>query len=175
MGTTLVAAVFAGASVAIGNVGDSRCYRLRDGSIEILTQDHSFAAQLSRTGVATSRSGRIAAMQWAHVLTRCMNGDKNAVPDTLVTRSEPGDVYLLCSDGLWGCASDAVIGGILADAQDAQDACERLIRAAWGGGGLDNIGIAVVRVSPMQLRLGDPSSHERESGLSGHVAELESP
>jgi protein phosphatase len=157
MGTTLVAAVFAHGRAVIGNVGDSRCYRLRSGTLERLTENHSYAAQLWQTGVTATPQGREAAEQWAHVLTRCLNGEPGVSADTRIVGCEPGDVYLLCSDGLWGIVADHVIGALLGAAQDADQACERLVGAAWAGGGLDNIGIAVARLLPLELRVNDPS------------------
>jgi PPM family protein phosphatase len=157
MGTTLVAAVFAHGRAVIGNIGDSRCYRFQNGSIEILTQDHSYAAQLEQLRATATSQGREAAGQWAHVLTRCLNGDHNVTPDMRISRCEPGDIYLLCSDGLWGAVSDDVIGAILGAAEDAEAACEDLVSAAWAGSGLDNIGVAIVRLVPQQLRLDKPS------------------
>lgn len=159
MGTTLVAAVFAHGRVVVGNVGDSRCYRLREGSLERLTQDHSHAAE-QRRGAAGVVMRRPADSRWAHALTRCINGDEGVAPDMLIARCEPGDVYLLCSDGLWGTASGNEIARILAGAEDAEEACEGLVGAAWAGGGLDNIGVAVVRLVPRQLGLEPPSDAE---------------
>jgi PPM family protein phosphatase len=157
MGTTLVAAVFAHGRVAIGNVGDSRCYRLRDRSLELLTQDHSYAEQLRQSASSATPEGEQAASEWAHILTRCLNGDEGVAADIRIVRCEPGDIFLLCSDGLWGSVSGDVMAGILGAAEDASEACERLIGAAWAGGGLDNIGTAVVRLVPLQLRLDEPS------------------
>lgn len=146
MGTTLVAAVFAHGHAIIANVGDSRCYRLHEGSFEVLTQDHSYAAQLREaSAVATAEVWELAG-EWAHVLSRCLNGEKGVTADMRIVRCEPGDVYLLCSDGLWGCVSDESISTLLESIPDAEAACERLVMAAREGGGPDNIGVAVVRV-----------------------------
>jgi serine/threonine protein phosphatase PrpC len=110
-GITLVAAVFTHGWAAIGNVSECRCYCLRSGSLELLTQ---------------------------------------VAADIRVVRCEPGDVFLLCSDGLGGSVSGDVMATILGAAKDASEACERLIGAAWAAGGLDNIGIAIVRLVPLQ-------------------------
>jgi PPM family protein phosphatase len=157
IGTTLVAAVFAHGRVVIGNVGDSRCYRMRNRSLALLTQDHSFAEQLRQMVSTTTPGGKQAASEWGPILTRCLNGDEGVAVDIRIVRCEPGDVFLLCSDGLWGSVSGDVMAAILGAAQDASEACERLVGAAWAGGGLDNIGIAVVRLVPLQLRLDEPS------------------
>lgn len=157
MGTTLVAAVFAHGHAVIGNVGDSRCYLLRYGKLEQLTLDHTLAAHLEQMGGGGPPQGGVPLDQWAHVLTRCLNGDDGVTADTRVVRCEPGDVFLLCSDGLWGSASEHVVMGILGAAQDAEEACQRLVGAACAAGGADNIGVAVARLVPLALHLSDPS------------------
>jgi PPM family protein phosphatase len=167
MGTTLVTAIFAHGRVVIGNVGDSRCYRLRDGTLKALTEDHSYAAQLRRLGAATTSEEDLElAGRWAHVLTRFI-GDEDVAADTRILRCRPDDVYLLCSDGLWGAVPDDEICHLLGAASDADDACERLVGAAWAGGGLDNIAVAVIRLALLQLTLDEPSWTDEER-LGGH-------
>lgn len=157
MGTTLVAAVFSHGRAVIGNIGDSRCYRLHQGTLELLTQDHSYAAELKKPGRPETPDDREVAGRWAHVLTRCLNGAEDVDADIRSSPFEPGDVFLLCSDGLWGSVAGQGISQILSAAQDAEDACDRLVGAAWAGGGLDNIGIAIVRIVPLQPHLDEPS------------------
>jgi protein phosphatase len=170
MGTTLVAAAFAHGKAILGNVGDSRCYRLRNRELQSLTQEHSFGAEFRRREPNATEQAKLAAEQFTHVLTRCLSGDEVSV-DTRVVRCEPGDVFLLCSDGLWGGVSHQTMAGILANAQYAQDTCERLIAAAWMAGGLDNIGVAVVRLEPMALRLNEPSRLDEPSRTRPQPAE----
>lgn len=147
MGTTVVVAAFTHGSVIIGNVGDSRCYRLRSGSLEQLTQDHSYGAQLAQMGGADTAEGQKAARLWSHVLTRCLDGDPDVEPDIKIEQYEAGDTYLLCSDGLWGTVPEEHIKTILAATEDLDEVCQQLVGAAWTGGGLDNIGLALARVS----------------------------
>lgn len=157
MGTTLVAAAFAHGQIVVAHVGDSRCYRLRDGWLELLTEDHSYAAALRRSGMVDTPAADRAAARWENVLTRVINGREPLEVDLEVARCKPGDVYLLCSDGLWGAVPEELAALILSTAIDASDACQKLVGAAWAGGGLDNIGVAVVRLVPPVLRLDDPS------------------
>jgi PPM family protein phosphatase len=157
MGTTLVATAFAHGQLVVAHVGDSRCYRLRDGWLELLTADHSYAAALRRSGIVDTPAADSAAARWENVLTRAVNGREPLEVDLEIARCKPGDVYLLCSDGLWGAVRADLVALILSTAADAVDACKRLIGAAWAGGGLDNIGVAVVRLMPPVLRLDDPS------------------
>lgn len=146
MGTTLVAATFAHDHVVVGNVGDSRCYRLRLGELTQLTQDHSVAAQMRQLSLdGGAISGEVAG-RLEHVLTRCLDGNPMDA-DVRVHDCRPGDVYLLCSDGLWGNDPEGDrIRAVLQAAADAEAACKGLISMAWAGGGLDNIGVAVARV-----------------------------
>jgi PPM family protein phosphatase len=166
MGTTLVAAVFSHGRVVIGNVGDSRCYRLRSGFLEVMTQDHSYLAHLLRSGEISKQDEVDHSARWAHMLTRCLNGEDGVEADLRIGRCEPGDVYLLCTDGLWGTLSNKGIASILGSAEDADAACEKLVEAALGCGGHDNIGVAVVRLVPDHLRLDDPRFTDRASSPS---------
>ncbi len=160
MGTTLVAAAIAHGRAAIGNIGDSRCYRLRGEAFDLLTDDHSYAAELKKRGVTALADGSDAADEHKNVLTRCLDGKRDVAVDMRIVRCEPGDVFLLCSDGLWGSAHELVIADILKMARDADEACKRLVGAAWAGGGLDNIGVAVIRLVPRQLRPDKPTTSD---------------
>jgi PPM family protein phosphatase len=146
MGTTLVTAVITPSHVVIAHVGDSRCYRLRGEELVLLTHDHSFAAELrGLEDDGVSLSPEITA-RWEHVLTRSVHGAPGLEIDSFTVTVERGDQFLLCSDGLWGSVAAARIASILRDATDASDACRRLVSAAWAAGGLDNIGVAVMRL-----------------------------
>lgn len=98
----------------------------------------------------TPAAGRAAA-RWENVLTRAVNGREPLEVDVEITPCKPGDVYLLCSDGLWGAVRAELVALILSTAPDAASACQKLVGAAWAGGGLDNIGGAVVRLTPSGL------------------------
>lgn len=150
MGTTLVVAAFGHAHVAVAHVGDSRLYRLRRGSLELLTDDHSLAAKLRGEGYSERE-----ALRWEHILTRSLNGDERSAVDLRVERVELDDIYLLCSDGLWGAVADRRIARILERAESVEDACTRLVRTALVSGGEDNIAVAVVRCAPLFRKL-DP-------------------
>lgn len=146
MGTTLVAAALGRRQVVIAHVGDSRCYLVRRGTAECLTQDHSYAAELRRQGLDSSPELCAAAEQHQNILTRCIGGADEITVDATILCIEPGDVLVLCSDGLWGGVGENAIGNIVQTASSAEEACRSLISAAWQAGGLDNIGVAVVRV-----------------------------
>lgn len=149
MGTTLVMLVFElnelgrPSEVIIGHVGDSRIYRLRDGSLEQLTRDHSLYEQLKETGL---RVPPIEDFPHANVITRALGMGEDSKPDLLVESLQPGDRFLLCSDGLTGPLPDEKLQTLLATPAP-QEACEALIQAAYDDGGKDNITAIVLDVT----------------------------
>jgi serine/threonine protein phosphatase PrpC len=166
MGTTLVAAALGHSRAVIAHVGDSRCYLVRHGSAECLTQDHSYAAELRRQGLDGNPDLRSVAEQYQNMLTRCIGGAEEVIVDANVVGIQPGDVLVLCSDGLWGGVGPEAISHIVQAAPSAEDACRALISAAWQSGGLDNIGVAVVRVLPLALREELPPEREATTPAS---------
>lgn len=146
MGATVVAVQFADERVTIAHVGDSRAYRLRNGELEQLTQDHSFIAEQVRQGMMTVEEASQSKLQ--NVLLRALGVD----PDVEVEVSEEllmeGDTLLLCSDGLTHELSDDQIAAALCDADEAQEAASHLVELANQAGGGDNITIIVLRHAP---------------------------
>ena len=144
MGTTVTAAlVDAGAgTVAIGHVGDSRAYLLRKGAIEQLTTDHSLVAELVQSGVLTPEEAERHPQRSA--ITRALGTEATVEVDGFTVAAEPGDVFLICSDGLSSMLSDdemtAAIAGTNGDPHEAADA---LIRAANEHGGEDNVTVVL--------------------------------
>src|SRR3954465_1861054 len=98
MGTTLTGAMVTGQEVAIGHVGDSRAYRLRDGKLEQLTDDHSLVAELVRSGKLSPEEADTHPQR--SVITRTLGTDPDVDVDTFSVDARPGDVFMLCSDGL---------------------------------------------------------------------------
>lgn len=147
MGTTL-AALFAGADhrfVAISHVGDSPIYLWRDGRLRRLTLDHSLVAELVMWG----RLEPEAAQEHPHrnVLTRAIGMHGRMEPDTAVLRAAPGDLFLLCSDGVSAQLCEEQISEIIALAAGGLDAAvEALIQSANEAGGKDNATAILVRL-----------------------------
>ena len=139
MGSTVVALAIEAARAVLAHVGDSRIYRLRAGRLEQLTRDHSLLAQLEAMGVVERPEGI------AHVITRAIGFAEDAEPELRVEALAPGDVLLLSSDGLSEPLDEATIAAMLA-IDDAAQACEGLVSAAYDAGGTDNITALVVRV-----------------------------
>jgi serine/threonine protein phosphatase PrpC len=142
MGTTVVALLAAGDRMALAHVGDSRAYRIRGGEIRRLTEDHTVVNELVRRGEISERAAE--AHPHRHVLTKALGVRRAIEPDLLEMAPEPGDVYLLCSDGLTGHLADVEIAALVADAPDLDAAAARLVDLANGRGGDDNITVVLV-------------------------------
>lgn len=138
MGTTVTAARVEGDSVTIGHVGDSRAYRIREGQIEQLTEDHSLAAELERSGKLSAEEARMHPQR--SVITRALGTDPDVEIDAFSVEGRPGDVYLLCSDGLSSMVDDATILAVVEGRRsNLETAARELVRAANRSGGEDNI------------------------------------
>jgi protein phosphatase len=147
MGTTVTVALFDGgsATIAIGHVGDSRAYRIRNGLLEQLTADHSLVAELVRSGRLTPEQA--ADHPHRSVITRALGTEASVDVDTFTMEAEPGDLYLLCSDGLTTMLGDDEILAVVDGAGREPDAVARqLIDAANRAGGEDNITVVVFEV-----------------------------
>jgi protein phosphatase len=138
MGTTVTVALVEDDLVTIGHVGDSRAYRIRDRQIEQLTDDHSLAAELERSGKLSAEEARMHPQR--SVITRALGTEPDVEIDTFTVEGRPGDLYLLCSDGLSSMVEDAGILAVLESRRGSLDAAAReLVRAANRSGGEDNI------------------------------------
>jgi len=140
MGSTVALLRFVRDCAVIGHVGDSRVYRLRAGALSQLTVDHSLLSQLIAAGTPPADTD---AFPWRHVVTRAL-GTPHAEPEVSCARALPGDVYLLCSDGLSEVLVPETIAAILDGPAEA--ACRALVAAAYAEGSRDNISAIVVRV-----------------------------
>ncbi len=146
MGSTIVAMFLPPGreEIHIAHVGDSRCYRVRRGEIKQLTRDHSLIndALEIKPDLTDADLARLP----KNIITRAL-GMKDVVKvDIKSEKIEPGDIYLLCSDGLSGMVNDADIGDVLGMSEVPADACEVLVAMANDAGGTDNISAVVVRV-----------------------------
>jgi PPM family protein phosphatase len=163
MGTTLtLIAPAAGADgrdhLVVANVGDSRAYLLADGQLRQLTRDHSYVEEMLAAGQITAEEAR--RHPHRHVVTRALGVEQSVAVDTWLVTPEPGDRYLLCSDGLVNEVSDEAIADIITGAAGPQAAAEALVVAANAAGGRDNISVVVIEVVEAQGR----SSHGPTDG-----------
>jgi serine/threonine protein phosphatase PrpC len=177
MGTTITAALLRDANVALGHVGDSRAYRLREGRLEQLTEDHSLVADLVRTGRITPEEADTHPQR--SVITRALGTDPEVDVDTFTVPAEPGDVFLLCSDGLTTMVEEDEIVEIITRSPDLAQATKALVKAANRAGGEDNITVVLFSLSAEPEPLEDTAvaSPERsaQADLEDTLAGLEAP
>lgn len=143
MGTTLVALLAEERRACIFNVGDSRCYRLRKGLLQQVTQDHSLVEEQVRMGRMSHSEALRSPLR--NVITRALGTQNLVTPDCFEMGTEPGDVFLLCSDGLTRELPDDAIASNLQSNASLEEKCERLILAAKKAGGHDNITCLLVQ------------------------------
>jgi protein phosphatase len=157
MGTTLVACALRFDSAVISHVGDSRCYLFRNGAGALLTRDHTMAAEQLRLGIRSKDEAQSKGEEddSRHLLTRSLGFDLFVAADTSTVNVIPGDVLLLCTDGLHGYVSDVEIERIVngMDSIGATDgsaeldkAAKALTAAANAAGGGDNVTVSLIRV-----------------------------
>lgn len=152
MGTTLVACALRFDSAVISHVGDSRCYLFRNGNGSILTRDHTMAAEQMRLGILNQSDSQSDPDQsgMSHMLTRSLGFDLFVAADTITVNIIPGDILLLCSDGLHGFVSDVDIERIINRNTSTDPGLEKaaaaLVAAANAAGGGDNITVQLIRV-----------------------------
>jgi protein phosphatase len=145
MGTTAVAALLGEGRIAIAHVGDSRLYRLRAGKLTAITRDHSLIEDLVTRGHYSrdeaSRAGR------GNMLTRALGIESEVEVDVTEAGLDPGDIILLCSDGLTDMVDDASIERVLLESgADLEGSAAALVDTANRRGGRDNISVALARV-----------------------------
>ncbi len=151
MGTTLVVLLVYGSTVCIAHVGDSRCYRLRNGALTQLTRDHSLVQEQIDAGKLTAEEAKSSG--YKNLVTRALGIDALTEADVNEFRTNAGDIYLLCSDGLSDMVPDDVLRTTMTEAKQLEGAAQRLIALANERGGRDNISVGLLRVDA------DPDAH----------------
>jgi protein phosphatase len=145
MGTTLVIAYWHDDQVTIGHLGDSRCYRLRGESIKSLTRDHSWIQEQIDAGLMTYEQAR--ASKKKNLVTRACGIDPDVTPEVHTHDVAPGDIYILCSDGLYDMVSDENIHLTVSSLKSNLPlAAQQLVQQANDNGGRDNISVILVHV-----------------------------
>lgn len=145
MGTTLALVLKREQALLTAHVGDSRVYRFRNRKLSQLTQDHSLAQELVRQGVMTEEEALYSAP--SNVLTRAL-GVRDKVSEDIIYHSvESGDLFLLCSDGLYNMVDDDVIVKIINKNSSLQDMTAELVTEANNAGGTDNITVVLALFS----------------------------
>jgi len=144
MGTTLTAVQVLGDVAHLAHVGDSRAYLLRAGSLRQLTDDHTLVQRMVQAGEITAEEADVHPHR--NVLTRSLGTDPDVVVDEQDVGLLEGDRVLLCSDGLTSMVTEGQMQAILEATPAAQEAADRLVRAANRAGGVDNITVVVLAV-----------------------------
>ncbi|EXX84727.1 serine/threonine protein phosphatase [Paenibacillus darwinianus] len=143
MGTTVVAAMLFEGSGIIGHIGDSRAYRLHDGRLRLLTEDHTLVNELAKSGQISAEEA--ANHPRRNVLTRALGTDRHVEVDVKGFAWTPGDMLLLCSDGLYSMVGEDEMLAALLDAEPNLDGkAERLIELALHAGGDDNVTVLLI-------------------------------
>jgi PPM family protein phosphatase len=166
MGTTLTAALVEDDEVSFAHVGDSRAYRFRDGELKLLTSDHSLVEELRRQGRLTDEQAEDHPQR--SIITRALGPERDVDVDTMTYQARPGDIYLLCSDGLTTMLKDDRIASALRDSSSLEEAVSALVEEANAAGGRDNITVVAFRLEEAEV----PAEAEAEPAtLIGPTAE----
>jgi protein phosphatase len=161
MGTTVTAAYIGENNVTLVHVGDSRCYRWRDGTLERLTDDHSLVEEMVRQGQLTEEQALDHPQR--SIITRALGPESVVEPDAQTVGARDGDLLLLCSDGLSTMISDEQIAKVLAHDEPLKATTHALVAAANEAGGRDNITVVLMRLEV----LGDADANDIEATQVG--------
>lgn len=143
MGTTLVLGVFQDGRLMLGHIGDSRCYRLRGAEFTQITKDHSLLQEQMDAGLITPEQAAISSNK--NLVTRALGVEDAVLLEVNEHKVEPGDLFLMCSDGLSDMVDDEGIAHILGNNGPLQQKSAHLIDAANANGGRDNISVLMVQ------------------------------
>lgn len=162
MGTTLVVTVFLGERLLVGHIGDSRCYRWRGSHLVRITRDHSLLQEQLDAGLITPQQAAVSVHR--NLVTRALGVEDAVILEVSEHRVEPGDLYLLCSDGLTDMIDDETIAGLMVQEMSLQDKARALVARANARGGRDNISVILAQAGVAAQRRGFIS---RLLGMSG--------
>jgi serine/threonine protein phosphatase PrpC len=173
MGTTMTVALVEDGRVAIGHVGDSRAYLIRGRRLEQLTEDHSLVAELVRSGKLSPEEAE--GHPQRSVITRALGTDPDVDVDTFSVETKPGDLFLLCSDGLTSMVDDdTILAEVARNRDDLKGAAKALVRAANKGGGEDNITVVFFEIGGTEDDLEQTVTlPPREDGADAEEATLD--
>lgn len=145
MGTTLVVGVFHEGVFLVGHIGDSRCYRLRDGVLDQITRDHSLLQEQIDAGLITPEQATHSNIK--NLVTRALGVEETVLLEVNEYPVEAGDIYLMCSDGLSDMVDDASIARIISTGEGLEQKAAALVEAANENGGRDNISVLLIEVA----------------------------
>lgn len=168
MQTTLSALVIIGDEAHLGHIGDSRVYRIRDGEVTQLTRDHSEVGELVRIQLLTPEEARHHPRR--NIITRSIGSELMVQADFRVETVAAGDIFMLCTDGLWEPVTEPEMAEVVAKATPAE-ACRVLVEMAIERGTGDNLSIQVIKVLRVERAAPEPEA----SGLFQRVLRLLGP
>jgi serine/threonine protein phosphatase PrpC len=152
MGTTLVVGVFHDSTLILGHIGDSRCYRLRGGTLSQITKDHSLLQEQIDAGLITQEQAAGSSIR--NLVTRALGVEDAVMLETNEHQVEAGDCYLMCSDGLSDMVDDAEIASILRGPVPMDQKADILVAVANEHGGRDNISVLLVQAESVTEKRG---------------------
>jgi serine/threonine protein phosphatase PrpC len=175
MGTTMTVALLEDGRVRIGHVGDSRAYLLRGGELSQLTDDHSLVGELVRSGKLTPEDAESHPQR--SVITRALGTDPDVDVDTITIETRAGDLFLLCSDGLYSMVgNDRIQALVERNRGDLDRAAKALVAAANKGGGDDNITVVAFEIAGAEdetQRIETDAAAEREPDEEDTLTEVD--
>jgi PPM family protein phosphatase len=139
MGTTLVVGVFQTARLVLGHIGDSRCYRWRQGELVQITRDHSLLQEQMDDGLITPEQAAVSS--YKNLVTRALGVEDTVLLEINEFKVDLGDIYLMCSDGLSDMLDDGAIAALMSEDLSLKDKAARLVDEANAAGGRDNISV----------------------------------
>ena len=166
MGTTTTAAYVDDDEVVIAHVGDSRAYLLRDGELIRLTKDHSLVGELVARGKLTEEQAEQHPQR--SVITRALGPEASVQVDVDIFPAKPGDLFLLCSDGLTSMVHEPKLRPLFEDGDSLETLGKRLIDAANAAGGRDNITVILFRLEAVEPREGEAAAAAGDPGRGHH-------
>src|SRR4051812_38957124 len=165
MGTTVTAAYVGESSVTVAHVGDSRCYRVRDGELERLTDDHSLVGDLVRLGKLTEEQAETHPQR--SVITRALGPEPNVMVDVEEFGARAGDLFLVCSDGLTAMVREDKLKPLLVGhSGDLEQLGHDLIAAANAAGGRDNITVILFTLEEVGAPADAASAHQASASVA---------
>lgn len=145
MGTTLVVGVFQGNRLILGHIGDSRCYRVRDGAMQQITRDHSWLQEQVDAGLLTPHQAAMSSNR--NLVTRALGVEPNVMMEVNEFQVAPNDLFLLCSDGLTDMVSDDTLEELVCEPLSLEEKATLLIDTANANGGRDNVSVLLVQAA----------------------------
>jgi serine/threonine protein phosphatase PrpC len=152
MGTTLVVGVFQNERLTLGHIGDSRCYRLRNGDFQQITKDHSLLQEQLDAGLITPEQAQTSLNK--NLVTRALGVEDAVMLEVHEHRVEVNDIYLMCSDGLSDMVNDAGIARVMLEPTTLEQKARQLIVSANEAGGRDNISVVLAQAKQASTKRG---------------------